>query len=88
MEHTVEEERDDRDDRQSAGSDEDDILENSLKIFGGGLSGTNTRDETALLFEIVRYFQRIEGDRCVEIREEDHQNNVENQSDVVDRACQ
>ena len=72
-EHASEEEGEDTDDRKTDRSDKDDIIQDSVKILTCRFAGTDTRDETSALFQIVCNLQRIESDRRIEVREEDQQ---------------
>src|SRR5882762_9075833 len=50
-----------------------------IDVFGGALAGTNARNETAMLFEIVGGLGRVEHDRGIEKREEHDQRQIEKQ---------
>ena len=66
-------------------SEESDSVKNSRDVIGGGLTGTDTRNKAALFLHVVRNLDRVKGDRSIEVSEENNQNNVQHQSDGVDR---
>ena len=79
-EHASEEEGEDTDDRKTDRADENDVVQDSVKILARRLAGTDTRDKTSALFQIVCNLQRVEGDRCIKVCEEDQHNNVYKQA--------
>ena len=85
VEHTGEEERKERNDHKADSADKDNVVQYLCEILGCGLAGTNTRDEPARFLHIVRNLKRVECDRCIEIREEDHEDNVDQKTDIIDR---
>ena len=80
-EYTIEEEWNDCDNGKSGSTDENNIVQQIGQVINGWFSRTNTRNESTLLFHIIRNFQRIESNGCIEICEENYHHNVENQTD-------
>jgi hypothetical protein len=76
IEDTSENERKNADDRQADCADENNVIQDPAQIFACRLSGTDTRDKAAVLLEIVRNFDRVEGDRGIEICEENKKDDV------------
>ena len=63
------------------------LFQNSVQIITGGLARPDTRDETALLLQIIRNLDRIEGDRGIEISEENNQYDIYHKSDGIHRLA-
>ena len=82
QEHTVEEERNDGYNCKAGRPDKNDIFQYRIQEIHRRFSGTDSRNKTALLLHIIRHLNGIEGDRRIEISEEDHQHDVEDQSDA------
>lgn len=80
IEETSENERKDADHGQADRTNENNVIENPVQVLAGGSAGTDTRDKSAALLQIVRDLDRIESDRCVEIRKEDQKDNIEHKS--------
>lgn len=66
-EDTVEYKRQYADNSKAACADENNVVQDSVQIITGRLTGSDTGDKTALLFHIVRNLKGIEGNRCIEI---------------------
>src|SRR5205823_1477380 len=63
-----------RDDGQVHRAGQRDPAQDEVEVLGRGLTGPDTRDEAAVLPHVVGHLGGIEGDRHVEVREEqDHQ---------------
>ena len=82
-EDTVEYKRQYADNGKTACADENNVVQDSVQIITGRLTRSDTGDKTALLFHIVRNLKGIEGNRCIEVGEEDHHYNIHDQSDGV-----
>ena len=50
-------------------SDKSNSVKNLRYIIGGGLTGTDTRNKAAVLLQVIRYLDRIEGNENVEVSE-------------------
>src|SRR6184192_39100 len=89
-ERHVEDVRDDdgqhRDDGEEDGAGQRDPRQHVVDVVGRGGAGFHTRNESALLLEILRQIHRVEDDGRVEIREKDDQHRarqeVERRRDV------
>lgn len=84
-EDTVEYKRQYADNSKAACADENNVVQDSVQIITGRLTGSDTGDKTALLFHIVRNLKGIEGNRCIEISKEDYQGNINNKTDRINR---
>src|SRR5581483_10522023 len=60
-------------------ADNRDTRQHIVDVFGRPFSGTDSRDKSAVLLEVVRRLGGIEDDRSVEKREEDDECNVEDE---------
>ena len=85
VEDTVENERDHHDDQQTDCSDKYCVIQNACQIISRGLARTDARNEAALFLDIVCNLDRVEGDRCVEICEENTKGYINHKSDTVYR---
>src|SRR2546430_6581467 len=63
--------RDERDDDQVESSHQRDAGENLIDVIGSSLSGTDTRNESAVLPHVVSNFVGVENNRYVEVCEKD-----------------
>ena len=77
MGEVQEDDREDSNDTEEDRTDDRDLVENSLNVIGGGLSGTDTGDTAVRLAEVVRHFNRIVLDRYIEVVEQDDQDEVD-----------
>lgn len=84
-EDTVEYKRQYADNSKAACADENNVVQDSVQIITGRLTGSDTGDKTALLFHIVRNLKGIEGNRCIEISKENYQGNINNKTDRINR---
>lgn len=84
-EDTVEYKRQYADNGKTACADENNVVQDSVQIITGRLTGSDTGDKTALLFHIVRNLKGIEGNRCIEISKKDYQGNINNKTDRINR---
>ena len=80
IEDAAENERKDADDGQADCADENDVVQDPVQILAGGLARADAGDKAAALLEVVRDLDRIESDRCVELRKEDQKDNIEHKS--------
>src|SRR6266508_2455710 len=69
-------ERQDRDGGQEHRPWKRDPGQDVVKVLGGGPARADARDEAAVLLHVVRGVDRVEGDRVVEVREQDDQHEV------------
>src|SRR5689334_23120115 len=74
--------RNDGNKRQIERADKRNSSQDGIDIFRGSLSGTNSRNKSAVLPHVVRNFVGIENDRRVEVTKKDDTDNVQQ---VVDR---
>ena len=61
-----------RNDTKEDRSDKSDSVKDLGNVVSGGVTGTNTGNESAVVLQIVRNFYRVEGDHDVEVRECDN----------------
>ena len=60
-----------RDGCQEDGAYEGDSRHYAVQIFHCCSARTDAGDESAVRFHVLRYFHRVECDRCIEVSEED-----------------
>ncbi len=74
----IDKERENRDDAEKKRTDERDTVENLGDVIRRGTTGTDTGNGTAVRLEVVRNFNRIEGNRNIEVRKCDEKNKRQN----------
>ena len=77
--------RNDSDNAEHDRADQDDAVHNLGDVIRGGLAGADTGDEAAVLLEVIRDLDRVEGDCRIEVCERDNQK--EGNEGVEPRAC-
>ena len=73
------------DDAEINGAEQGDLVQDLLNELAGRLAGTVAGDESAVLLQVVRNFDGVELDRCVEVSEEEDQQEVHDR--VGDRVA-
>src|SRR5262249_12094549 len=74
---TGDDRRDDGDHRQKRGPDVSDPHQYLLQVVRGGLARPVTRDEAAVVLQVVRHVLRVKGDCRPEVAEEVNQRDVQ-----------
>ena len=77
--YDVNEHRKTRDDAKEDRTDKSNSVKNLLDIHNGGLTRTDAGDGAAILLNVVRNLNRVEGDQYVEVRKYDDQRQVDDE---------
>ncbi len=86
--------REARDEAEEDRTDHGNSVEYLFDVVSSGLTGTDAGNGSAIVSYVVRYFNRIEGDHNVEVRERDDKNNAEEHIDprlgikIVGNGCE
>ena len=81
--YTCKEDRDHRNNTKADSANENDLVKYIGKIIRSGLAGSYAGDKSALLLQIVRYFDRVECHRGLEICEEYNECDIDHNAECV-----